>query len=534
MFFSRLLTFFISLSLSMPLFSACVVLNSSNQVITPQHDILGQLFETTSDCPTDVLQFRQQLKQEGLTLITTMVANRGFHNPGEGSFSLFEMGYGSSFLSPNPVALGDMFFGHFTGIANTQFLTLDQNPETGSLMIEAFAWDEKKGFYNFYELRGNGKQGQWYYRGDSADILQDNIFLHRKPPVGQPKFGSRLRCSACHGAGGPIMKELYSPHNDWWVSSRHLDLGGHVPDEALQDVLRTLVSAEQLKKAVHLGLKKLNQSIEFKREQHRLSLQSLLRPLFCPVEINFKSDKVPFADNANSITIPVDFFIDSRLINKEEKDIVIQRSDYQAALSAAGSHFPETNLQDADHAWLTPVKAQSDQLAVEALINSGLIDQKWMTDVLSVDMTNPVTSMARCNLLQLVPETYTSDWKQRFIENLAHSKDYAAQELLRHFYDRNSNAVLERTRNYLNACRGKLQSSHHAEQLFYLLLQRQLEVKVSEISQNPLGQILEPGFRLIFPETEVGVVAGKWALTEACDIYVVPEFRTIYPGFHPG
>jgi hypothetical protein len=37
------------------------------------------------------------------------------------------------------------------------------------------------------------------------------------------------------------------------------------------------------------------------------------------------------------------------------------------------------------------------------------------------------------------------------------------------------------------------------EILFKKLLKVRKDVSLSEISQNPLGQILEPGFRLIFP-----------------------------------
>jgi len=44
--------------------------------------------------------------------------------------------------------------------------------------------------------------------------------------------------------------------------------------------------------------------------------------------------------------------------------------------------------------------------------------------------------------------------------------------------------------------------------LYLVLIQRREEAKQSEISKNPRGQILEPGFRAIFPEVSVSAVPG--------------------------
>ena len=43
------------------------------------------------------------------------------------------------------------------------------------------------------------------------------------------------------------------------------------------------------------------------------------------------------------------------------------------------------------------------------------------------------------------------------------------------------------------------------------------EIHASEISSNPRGQILEPGFRVIFPENKIASLPGKLMLTEECD-----------------
>ena len=101
-----------------------------------------------------------------------------------------------------------------------------------------------------------------------------------------------------------------------------------------------------------------------------------------------------------------------------QDSISIERSHYDAALVAMKASFPETLLADADHGWLTPVKAFSDTQVIESLIKQGLIDQEFALDVLSVDMTNPLFSTARASLLRLLPDSATGDWKEKFKANL--------------------------------------------------------------------------------------------------------------------
>ncbi|STY30416.1 rod shape-determining protein MreB [Legionella wadsworthii] len=485
-------------------FAACTLFNSSGQMINANHDFLAMLL-ASNPCPANVFEFRQMIKNSKLGLKTTMVANRGFHNPNQGSFSLFEMVFGEFKTLDNQLSInpGDVFFGHFTSINTEGDLIADQNKELNSLMIEALAWDHRKEVFNFYELRGTGSGSQWFYRGDSHDIVADNELLHRQKDPNNPKFGSRLRCSGCHGAGGPIMKELDTPHNDWWEPNRGLDFGGRKPNLALKEIMQNLVSSEALAKNVLIGVKKLEPSKALHQIQTH-SFQELIRPLFCPVELNLMSDVFPNDLVQSEISIPAEFFVDSRFLKAEEKQTIsISRTFYQMALNNVGSYFPETALNDADHAWLTPVKAKSDQIAIDNLIQRRLIDKKFVFDVLDVDSTNPIFSYERCALLRFVPNTITSDWKASFMKNLAQSQDSAAKKLLKNLNSPQQDAEFyrQKTRNFLHHCQVRAQTDEYVLKLYQLLMQRRAEVRTSEISKNPLGQILEPGFRIIFPES---------------------------------
>ena len=54
--------------------------------------------------------------------------------------------------------------------------------------------------------------------------------------------------------------------------------------------------------------------------------------------------------------------------------------------------------------------------------------------------------------------------------------------------------------------------------MYKLLAQRRAESFASEISKNPEGQILEPGFRVIFPKVTPAAKPGFLRLNEDCQV----------------
>jgi hypothetical protein len=480
------------------------------------NDALVKLLLSGGPRPANAFELRARLLAGGAKIRTTFVANRGFHNPDRGSFSMFELVSGR--LSPLGIEIGDgeFFFGHFTARAGSK-LVADQEPGRSALMVELIAWDPLKTVFNFYELIGDGRQGQWFYRGDSLDIQSDVELLHRQPAPGAPRFGGRLRCSGCHAAGGPIMKELAAPHNDWWLNSRRLPFGPSKPDAELARILNGLVDAGELATAVKAGLSKLQASETFQRARKARSLQERLRPLFCPVELNLESDSAPLDELAPQVTVPSAFFVDPLLA---QKPLSIKRAHYDAALRAAKAAFPEVSpaRPDGDHGWLTPVKAFSDASAIEALVKDGLIDMEFVSDVLALDLTEPLFSKSRCGLLRLLPNVAEGDWQKTFRASLktAANGNPAAQELLNNLTDPQRDAKFHQARaaRFLDQCQSRLQSEDTVSQVYHLLAQRRAEAFDSEISKNPNGQILEPGFRVIFPTTTPPVRSGTFRLTE--------------------
>jgi hypothetical protein len=171
---------------------------------------------------------------------------------------------------------------------------------------------------------------------------------------------------------------------------------------------------------------------------------------------------------------------------------------------------------DADHAWLTPVKADSDVAMIEALVQMGVVDNEFVADVLAVDFTNPLFSTSRCRLLRLVPPA-GPDFLTRFETSLKTSPEPAAKQLLDNLTDPKRDAKFHRQQaaDYLDACQKRATKPEAAIEWFGLLAQRRAEVDREELSQHPRGHILESPDRIVFPSASAP--GGRLDLTPACE-----------------
>jgi hypothetical protein len=218
------------------------------------------------------------------------------------------------------------------------------------------------------------------------------------------------------------------------------------------------------------------------------------------------------------LRVPPGFFVDSRLATA---DISVQRKTYNAALKSLRSHLPETaGRVDADHGWLTPVKAHSDIVAVEALVEQGTVTDEFVADVLAVDFTNPIFADKRCGLLKLVPDTAGPDFITRFQDALRGASVPGASELLTNLTDpqRDSEFHHQQALAFIANCRQRASDPGAILDWLRLLAQRRIEVSASEISQNGQHHILEDPGRVVFPSTDPPAVPGRLVLTQACQV----------------
>lgn len=437
-------------------------------------------------CPTSVQELKTLFFDDGLTLNPSIVANRGRHNPELGSFSIFETTSGHSRLLNATVSPEHLYFGHFTTLEKDS-VTLDQAPGEGKLLIEVMAYDFKKKVYNFYELIGHGTRAKWHYRGDSTDALLDNKNLKIGP---SGSFGQRMRCSACHASGGPIMKELEFPHNDWWTVARGLPFGSHKLSPELEEYLTQFVDASDFSKSVKKGMRLLE------KKQTALTLKERLRPLFCSTEINIKSDGVPLETPNAYIEVSSEVFVDP-LLYKEES-LLVEKGAYLRALMALGSNFPETNRPDADHAFLAPVRSEVNTRALLKLIDEKTINLEFALDILSIDFENPLFSELRCGLLKLIPES--PQWKEEFKMALKRKGDSVSLKVADNLSRTNGEEHRMKARAYIASKKMNLTTYESLVSEVTKLAKLRKSVFDDEISKNPKGQILEPGFRIVFPQ----------------------------------
>lgn len=499
----------------------CLIQDNNTGAVLPPNahgDVLFQVLESQPTCPQNALLFRNLLQQKGLMLHPAMVANRGFHNPlPAGSFSFFEAVTGT--WEQQKLDFGDFFFGHFTaasidGTAATSILSPQQSATPNNLLLESVVWDPRKGMFNFYEIRGNGEGGVWFYRGDSYDIVKDIANLWRSYSPNELLFGSvalggaRLRCSGCHMNGGPIMKELATPHDSWWRQERQLPLGAMRIAPELQPILASVVDAGAFSGWVKAGVQKLLASPQYVQLRGQRSLQEQLRPLFCEQEVNLASDVLPLESPDLEVRAPVGLLVDARLLPQGPEFLIFPKSLYVSALQSFGSAFfdfqsgqtPPGQI-DADHPFETPVKSWSDMQLVDGLVAEGLIDQEFVLDVLAVDISRPMFSNERCRLLRLLPESASSTWRAEFERNLALSPSPGAKELLDNLKNPERNGAFHqrRARALVAAVQQNSAFQWGVTGLVRLLAQQRIAVFHAQISQHPAGQIFEPDFRLIFP-----------------------------------
>ena len=495
MIFSRIIILSLFYSIS---YAQCVIYYNDAPLIVKKRDAVNILLENEINCPQSIQSFKHVLHVNNLQIKTSMVANRGKNNPDLGSFSFFASISGALPGGFN-IDSGDFYLGYFTKLDQDK-IQLDQQPEKNKLLIELIAWDNKSQLFNFYELRGlDSAQTRWFYRGNSKDAFLDNRYLYRNSPPNTAKFGNKMRCSACHNTGGPIMKEIKTPHNDWWNTANQLVFFPNNPDREVNELLNTLIDAERFSNEVRGGIKKLNHSARFNKFKRSLTLQEQLRPLFCTDEINLESNKTSGINNP--ISIPSGFWINPLL---DQIDIIIPEQAYQNLLVANKMQFPETQLHDADHAWLTPVKGKSDIHTIKQLIKDKIITQQFAQSVLMIDYSHPVFSKSRCELLKLIPHKPAYNWVITFINRLRQVQTKQPKALLLANYLTNTpkynetyfHQILD---EYKNNIKNKIKSNEGLQEIFIRLLQTRQDVLENELSQNPLGQILEPGFRVIFP-----------------------------------
>lgn len=477
--------------------------------------------------PRDIYEVRARLLKRGGKLRTFLLANRGHDNPSAGSFSFFEVYSGP--MKGGTVREGELFIGFFSARDGKGALHVRQDTEDdGALLIELVAWDYSRKQFNYWELLA-GKKPDWHFVGSTSDILENTADVYTgKPGV---KVVAKPRCAACHTLGGPVMKELPAPHNDWITAGNKLFTGKltrkagkgeagpyHVADR----LFSTGADARDFAKLVKGGIDRLVEA-RAARKWDGQTLRQQLRSLFCTMEMNLVTDTRPLAHrrkDGTPVEAPAEFFADARLTGAT-KPVPVAVKLYDAALMKVGTRFAtdDGSLQrDSHHAFSVPARSYMDNHILTALVKQGMLDDELIADVLAVDFTRPVYSPARAGLVRHVPESArdVKDLREKLIAALKAAKDDpAAKELLSNLTDPKRTAAFHRKRAlaYLASCRTAASSPAAVEGWVRLALQRRNEVLAAPTAFDEKENVLEPGFKVLFP-MDGAFLPGKLSLDE--------------------
>lgn len=259
-------------------------------------------------------------------------------------------------------------------------LSVRENEDIGArTFIEMMAFDPQTELFNFYTLSGG-----WNFEGSTLEVLDGSI-----------------GCASCHNGGGLIFKELDEPWIHWESDGAMLP-GADELFDAHAPMFGVRGDGEELERVVRQG----NEAIIDGRIAHHStpavgSVRELLRPLFCQIEMNL--DTAGEKPGAPIDQIPADFFVDPHF--GVERGVPMDDGVYEQAITDAGQRVRGVSPEPRDTAFkfVFPERAGIDNRYVERLLELGVIDQDFATDVMAIDFTNPLYSEARCDLLDLSP-----------------------------------------------------------------------------------------------------------------------------------
>jgi hypothetical protein len=295
--------------------------------------------------------------------------------------------------------------------------------------IEAWAFDDQSGNFNFYKLDqvGSGLLS-WKLRGSSQDAAT-------LPATASAREG---RCVRCHTSGVPIMKELAVPWNNWDSNKSpnpYLHKGSPTTWPVLDDPKFIEPSDAYLfegpvENAIRLfNLGKFGKMAKLDGEGHINveDAKAMVRPLFDTTEVNLTSARQqsglhPLSpDPQNGPTqdvVPPDsfFLLESTISDLGINEVFgfgaaarVTAQDYKTFVANEGLKIfirgRPPAAGDTNFAWFTPELGFAAVNWISMLRERKILSPAFMAAVLAVDHKTPIFSERRKSLLDLIPAT---------------------------------------------------------------------------------------------------------------------------------
>lgn len=313
--------------------------------------------------------------------------------------------------------------------------------------IEAWGWDDSRGRYNYYVLdrtTSAAARPSWQFVTSSADLAK---------PENQRGF-----CLQCHLDGGPIMKELKFPWNNWHSNqSRAHYLEKTTPANQRWEVaenphLKNLAGAEELEKSLISAIRNFNgrQLASVLDAGGKVDdAKKILAPIFRPTTFNLLSASqksgLHLSDKtgpSRDIVVPAPFFLNSPIIGgqsgppKYDGLGIEEAKEFGSMASITKKEYEDLIARhkirlgglpgDTEFAWLVPEVSHSDNDWIDTLLKKGIVNKAFVAAVLAIDLENPFDSKTRAALLKFVPDSFTTGQNSteliaQTVANLEHS-----------------------------------------------------------------------------------------------------------------
>jgi hypothetical protein len=277
--------------------------------------------------------------------------------------------------------------------------------------IEVMGWDESSGSFNYYKF--NQAKGEttptWKFRGNSKDA--DTLSATAR----------QATCMQCHINGGPVMKELILPWNNWDSFSdkiSYLSQGAQSWPiaNAADSPLKNLEGAESLETDVMMpaitrfNTRRINQ---FKSADSTTinDARRLLKPLFVTTEANLISSEAlsslhPFAKRParSTLRIPQSLFINQPLLDGLEISApffdfnTMSGQDYEHLVRQTKTTLNGQQPGDSNFAWFIPEASFIDDDLVKQLMDQKIVPPAFVAAAMAIDLETPVFSASRAKL----------------------------------------------------------------------------------------------------------------------------------------
>jgi hypothetical protein len=339
-----------------------------------------------------------------------------------------------------------------------------QLPQT---QTELIGMDKTAGVFNYYVRES--KQNQWVFMGSSIDAVSQGYKCDDNGAC-EPVAAKDARCWACHEGGGANMKELHSPWSGWNLNNGMP--GNDAIIKKFGSQLGTANTGIDLEGRVSSGNQLWNKT-RIKTLKAKGAAE-VLRPLFCTLTLNLQDAGSP----GNVSNVPGNYLVSDTFGG----GVAIDNASYQAQLKANDQRITDGSKQlqgkngpviDNQNAFRAPIKGFIDVDYIDQLIAEKIIDDDFAKDVLNVDLTRPVFSKIRCDLLSKAPDIKGADLtpdkiRDGFKANLKGATGAGAQ-LLKNLEDpKDAQAHQTDADNFFKACAARPKKDFVADLLQYI------------------------------------------------------------------